>query len=253
MVLKDMPTIRIGQLMLNFAGTNGGHPANFVPFTTIVPYVLGHKGWIIAGVNLIGNIVLLIPVGFLIPFIFPNITWKKSLAIALSSGLLFEILQTVLNVGIFDIDDVILNALGTMIGYWAFIILIRWLREKKYMHILASALLCFVAAAGAIYAIYPHGQPVVSPEMRGGNNNPLPNDNDLCGGTGGTGEIVNMDETSITIRRKDGFEQTLKVTNLTTIKTSAGPASQINLKIGDHVTVVVYENETASAILVCNP
>ncbi len=38
MVFKDIPTIRIGSLMLNFAGTNGGHGPNFVPFMTIVPY-----------------------------------------------------------------------------------------------------------------------------------------------------------------------------------------------------------------------
>src|SRR6185503_11935696 len=81
MVFKDIPTIRIGSLMLNFAGTNGGHAPNFVPFMTIVPYLFGFKGWIIAGVNLAGNIALLVPIGLLAPLVYRRMTWKASLAL----------------------------------------------------------------------------------------------------------------------------------------------------------------------------
>jgi len=66
MVFKDIPPIRVGSLILNFAGTNAGHGPNFVPFKTILPYLLGFKGWIIAGINLVGNIALLVPIGFLV-------------------------------------------------------------------------------------------------------------------------------------------------------------------------------------------
>ena len=132
MVFKDLPTIKIGQLMLNFGGTDVGYGPNFVPFKTILPYLLGHKGWIIAGINLLGNIVLLVPLGFLAPLIFRDMSWKKSFMLAVVAGLSIEILQTVLHVGIFDIDDVILNALGVMIGYWKFIFLAKWIREGKY-------------------------------------------------------------------------------------------------------------------------
>ena len=131
MVFKDLPTIRIGQLMLNFAGTESGHPANFVPFKTILPYLFGYKGLIIAGINLVGNVVLLVPIGFLVMLVYPNMTWKKSVALAVAAGLAIEVMQTVLRVGIFDIDDVILNALGVMIGYGAFVILAKWVREIK--------------------------------------------------------------------------------------------------------------------------
>jgi glycopeptide antibiotics resistance protein len=123
MVFKDMPTIRIGSLMLNFSGTDGGHPANFVPFKTILPYLLGDKGLIIAGANLVGNIAPLVPIGFLVPIVYRKMTWKKSLALAAAAGLAIEGMQVVLRLGIFDIDDLILNALGVMIGYWTFAIL----------------------------------------------------------------------------------------------------------------------------------
>src|SRR6187551_161599 len=129
-VFKDIPTIRVGHLMFNFGGTESGHPANFVPFKTILPYLLGYKGWIIAGINLIGNILLLVPIGFIVPFISQNMTWKKSLALAVATGLSLEVLQTVLRVGIFDIDDVILNALGAIIGYCAFVILKKWMQPR---------------------------------------------------------------------------------------------------------------------------
>ena len=69
MVFKDIPPIRVGSLILNFAGTNAGHGPNFVPFRTILPYLLGFKGWIIAGINLVGNIALLVPIGFLAPLV----------------------------------------------------------------------------------------------------------------------------------------------------------------------------------------
>src|SRR6185295_3859168 len=140
MVFKDIPTIRVGGLMLNFAGTNTGHGPNFVPFTTIVPYLLGFKGWIIAGVNLVGNIALLVPIGFLVPFVYPNMTWKKSLVLGVVAGLSIEVMQTVLRVGIFDIDDCILNALGVLIGYWAFTILADWIRSRNYKRMIVAAL-----------------------------------------------------------------------------------------------------------------
>lgn len=243
MVFKDIPTIRVGSLMLNFAGTNAGHGPNFVPFKTILPYLLGFKGWIIAGINLVGNIALLVPLGFLVPLVYRHVTWKASLALGVAAGLCIEVMQTVLGVGIFDIDDVILNALGVMIGYWAFAILAQWIRSKNYKR-LAIAAVTAVGAAVVFYGglVYPMThQPVVTPRM----------DGDLCGGTGGTGQIVSAGNHTMTIRRQDGVIQALALTDRTTIRTSAGPASESDLKTGDRVTVVVYDRETATTVLKC--
>ncbi|MDN3655931.1 VanZ family protein [Ferruginibacter paludis] len=97
MVFKDLPMIRIGPLMFKFGGTHEG-PANLVPFKTILPYLFGGQGLIIGGLNIVGNIVLLVPIGFLVPLIFRSMTWKKMLAIAVASGLLIEGMQVVLHV-----------------------------------------------------------------------------------------------------------------------------------------------------------
>lgn len=166
MVFKDMPTIRIGQLRFNFGGADGDHPANFIPFNTIVPYLFGDQGLVIAGVNLLGNIALLVPIGLLAPLIFRKMTWKKSLTLSVAAGLIIEIMQAVLRLGIFDIDDIILNALGVMTGYWAFVILAKWFDSRKYKRIAIATIIIIFSAAAALYALYPKGQPVVNPADR---------------------------------------------------------------------------------------
>lgn len=257
MVFKDMPTIRIGQLMLNFSGTSTGHGPNFVPFKTILPYLLGHKGLIIAGVNLIGNIALLIPIGFIVPLIYQKLNWKSLLFIAIIAGLSIELPQVALGVGIFDIDDILLNALGVMIGYWSFLIFAKWLRLKKYKTIIAATTIIIIVSASALYAIYPKDQPFVNNKnnfenIHSDNKAEISQGNDPCNGTGGTGQIIDVGNKSINIRRNDGVVQTIKFTNQTTIKNLMGPISKSDLKIGNRVTLVIDETETASLILVCN-
>ncbi len=256
MVFKDMPTIRIGQLMLNFSGTNAGNGPNFVPFKTILPYLLGHKGLIIAGVNLIGNIALLVPIGFLVTCIYPNLKWKSLLLIAIIAGFSIEMPQVVLGVGIFDIDDIILNALGVMIGYWTFLIVAQWMRLKNYKAIIAATTLIIVVCATVLYAIYPKEQPVNfrknATNVSSDNKEVIIQGDDPCNGTGGTGQIIEVGNSSINIRRNDGVVQTIKFTNGTTIKNSMGAVPKSDLKIGNRVTLVIDETETASLILVCN-
>jgi glycopeptide antibiotics resistance protein len=124
LVLKDIPTVRVGHLIFRFGGTESG-PANFVPLRTILPFLLGDEGWLIGGLNLIGNVALLVPVGFLLPLIVRGMAWKASLVAAITFGLAIETMQTIFHIGIFDIDDVLLNALGVMVGYWALLMLSR--------------------------------------------------------------------------------------------------------------------------------
>jgi glycopeptide antibiotics resistance protein len=119
MVFKDVQLFKIGSLKINFGGSHAG-PPNFIPFKTILPYLLGEKGLLIACINLVGNIILLVPIGFLVPFIHQTLTWKKMLILAIAAGFTIEGLQALLRVGIFDIDDILLNGLGVMIGYWTF-------------------------------------------------------------------------------------------------------------------------------------
>ena len=119
MILKEMPDLNLGFIRLRFGGTQEGQ-ANFIPFKSIWSYLHGEKGLVIGGINIIGNIVLLIPIGFLFPFVIRNLNWTLSLVLAVACGLAIECTQAILHIGIFDIDDVILNGLGVMLGYWIY-------------------------------------------------------------------------------------------------------------------------------------
>ncbi len=269
MVFKDLPLIRLGPLMFRFGGTHEG-PANLVPFKTILPYLLGEHGFIIGFLNIAGNIVLLVPIGFLVPFIYRDMTWKKSLALAVAAGFTIEGMQAVLRVGIFDIDDIILNGLGVMIGYWVFTISAKT-RTMKYKNVIIAAgiviTVIVIAAAATFFGVAVHhkSQPPIT-LASGAAENTQPDSTarldsaaggisqaaDPCGGTGGTGQIINVGDSSITIKRHDGVSEIIYLTDKTKIRNSAGPLSKSDLKTGDRVTVVVMSHHTATVVLVCN-
>jgi glycopeptide antibiotics resistance protein len=118
-VFKAIPVIRIGHLRLRFAGTHTG-PGNIVPFRSIVPLLSGRGNQLIAMVNLFGNIIPFMPIGLLAPLVVRSFSWQKALVLGVGTGLTFEVMELVFRVGIFDVDDVILNAFGVMLGYGVF-------------------------------------------------------------------------------------------------------------------------------------
>lgn len=75
-------------------------------------------------VNIFGNILAFTPFGFLLPIISPDN--KKLIKITLRTlqfSLTIELLQLVFKVGIFDVDDLLMNTLGGIIGYLIYKIL----------------------------------------------------------------------------------------------------------------------------------
>ncbi len=77
--------------------------------------------------NFFGNILLLIPLGYLAPLLKKNIDrWWKTVILGVGVSLLIEIIQLMTHRGYFDIDDVILNSLGCWIGWLCYR---RWLLE----------------------------------------------------------------------------------------------------------------------------
>lgn len=118
-VFKAIPTVHVGHLIFRLGGTRSGHP-NLVPFKTIAPLLLGRGHRLIAMANLLGNIVPFMPIGFLAPLVFRSFSWQKALLLGIATGLTFELTELVFRVGIFDVDDIILNAVGVLLGYAAF-------------------------------------------------------------------------------------------------------------------------------------
>ena len=85
----------------------------------------------------------------------------------------------------------------------------------------------------------------------------IPQSGDLCGGTGGIGQIVSVGNNEFTMKRNDdGSDQVVHLTGQATIKTSAGSASLSDLKIGWSVTLMGHPSSdgsfTAGTVVVCN-
>ncbi|MEF2244140.1 MULTISPECIES: VanZ family protein [unclassified Paenibacillus] len=97
-----------------------GYSYNLVPFDTIKHFILNRHRmnaniWI---ENLLGNIILFIPIGVFLPLLNRSFYrfWPLLIACVL---LLFgvELLQMLLRVGSFDVDDIILNTIGALLGF----------------------------------------------------------------------------------------------------------------------------------------
>lgn len=72
--------------------------------------------------NTLGNVIIFIPFGFLLPLLFKQINnVKMASKIFIKFILLIESLQLLTFTGVFDIDDIMLNMLGALIGYGSFV------------------------------------------------------------------------------------------------------------------------------------
>lgn len=96
---------------------------NLVPLHTIRKYarLLNSSREILvrlAVINLFGNVILFIPLGFFLPRIFPKLRkLRKTLLVTALSISMVEILQLFTLLGSCDIDDLILNLVGAAVGY----------------------------------------------------------------------------------------------------------------------------------------
>lgn len=67
--------------------------------------------------NFIGNIILFIPVGVLFPLTGDEHKCVKTGFVALCFSIIIEIIQLVSHRGYFEVDDLILNTLGAVMGF----------------------------------------------------------------------------------------------------------------------------------------
>lgn len=145
-VFKDMDMILIGHMRFYFGGTQTGDP-NWIPFKTIADYFMGNKGLLITGLNLAGNLALLFPLGFLLPDGFIYLRRAQIFYVAFFTALSIETIQALFKIGIFDVDDVLLNGLGLIGGYFFCIKMPRILRKPcifLFAAILSFAYLFYV-------------------------------------------------------------------------------------------------------------
>jgi glycopeptide antibiotics resistance protein len=84
---------------------------NLHPFLMFKQFQLGST-------QVIGNLVMLLPLGIYIPLLFPNLSgFFRVFIICLVVSISIELMQLITSVRSTDIDDVILNTSGSVVGY----------------------------------------------------------------------------------------------------------------------------------------
>lgn len=87
--------------------------------------------------NLILNIMLFIPIGFLIPFYSDKLKkMYRVVLIGFFATLAIELTQHFNNYGVFEIDDIFNNTLGTLLGYCCFMIFHRIKNKESWKKII---------------------------------------------------------------------------------------------------------------------
>lgn len=93
---------------------------NLVPFHTLSIYLRNPDSWFWMR-NLFGNLGLLLPLGLLGPIAFPALgRWWRVVLVALLISTAIELTQLLVPDRSADIDDVIVNVAGALLGYVIF-------------------------------------------------------------------------------------------------------------------------------------
>ena len=96
--------------------------SNFVPFQTISIYINalfdGSMNIDIPIKNLLGNLLMFLPMGIYLPYLVKKVNKLGKFTVSMIMFLLsIEMIQVVTRLGSFDIDDLILNLVGALIGF----------------------------------------------------------------------------------------------------------------------------------------
>lgn len=124
--------------LLFFSSTYGrtmemGYRYNLKPFLEIRRGLenIDKVGYRYVIVNIAGNIVAFMPFGFLLPMITERrVHTGHALVDTFLLSLCAETVQLLSRTGAFDVDDLILNTVGGVLGYWCYAVLFGRRRKK---------------------------------------------------------------------------------------------------------------------------
>ena len=107
---------------------------NLMPFQEILRFIRYHAYIDFSSVviNLLGNVVDFMPFGALIRWVIDRKTrWFSAVGYTFLFSLCVELLQLVAKVGVFDVDDLILNTAGGLFGFWVYYLLLLVNRRSE--------------------------------------------------------------------------------------------------------------------------
>lgn len=111
-----------------------GYRYNLVPLQEIMRFIR-YRNYIDFSsvvINLLGNVVAFMPFGALIRWVVDKkMHWYQAMGYTFLFSLCVELLQLVAKVGVFDVDDLILNTVGGIFGFWVYYILLLINRRRE--------------------------------------------------------------------------------------------------------------------------
>lgn len=110
---------------------------NIIPFYSIKEYIFSNSATIkkFAFSNVVGNIVIFIPLGTYLSLFKNNKRVITNLLFIFIVSLFIEIIQGLLGIGASDIDDIILNCLGGLVGILGYKFLLFILQDEKKVRV----------------------------------------------------------------------------------------------------------------------
>lgn len=98
---------------------------NLIPFKEMFRYSIGSR---LFYKNVIGNLIMFIPLGFFVSYILREIKLRWVLFITVIISFTIELIQTQIG-RVFDIDDIMLNIIGGTIGYYIFYFIYKFMKK----------------------------------------------------------------------------------------------------------------------------
>jgi glycopeptide antibiotics resistance protein len=127
------------EIMGRTGNTGGEYAYNLELFKEIKRFYIYREqlGWKAVTLNLGGNVVGFMPFGFFLPIVSRRgRKWYNTFFLGFFLSLCIEVTQLVFKVGSFDVDDLLLNTIGGILGFFCYrlvqkIRIRRKLRAKK--------------------------------------------------------------------------------------------------------------------------
>ncbi|MEI5906721.1 VanZ family protein [Bacillus spongiae] len=104
----------------SYVGSLEERSVNLLPLNTISDYIVTFERFHfrILTDNFFGNIIAFMPFGFLVPILWTKLQKLRSVALLSAFfSLTIEVVQYITKLGACDIDDIILNTAGGIVGY----------------------------------------------------------------------------------------------------------------------------------------
>lgn len=103
-------------------GAQTDYAYNLMPFREISRFIKyrGLLGFQAVLLNMAGNVLGFVPFGFFIPVVSRRGRSEKCGSYGIGFSLCIELTQLIFKIGSFDVDDILLNTTGSILGYLAY-------------------------------------------------------------------------------------------------------------------------------------